>query len=91
MNPALIAVLSLSGLGAGILGLSEGFPLIAGGGFTITVSLQLWTTVQLGPIKERLARMEERQIASDERQSRMEEQVTGRRRPSGHKTPSPFE
>lgn len=51
---------SIFGVGLGVLGFVESAPLVAGGGFAVTVSLQLWTMTKLGPINVRLAVIEER-------------------------------
>ena len=63
MSPAGLAaawIASFTGFGLGILGFVESAPVVAGGGFAITVSLQLWTMTKLGPINVRLAVIEER-------------------------------
>jgi len=80
MNPAYISVSAL-GLGLGALGFMDGMPVLAGSGFAITVGLQLWTTIQLGPIRVRLAVIEEKIARLDD------EVVSRRRRQFDHHTP----
>ena len=82
-GPMLAAwVASLFGVGLGVFGFVESAPLVAGGGFAVTVSLQLWTMTKLGPINVRLAVIEERL-------SKLEDETLPRmhRRPRRHSTP----
>ncbi len=83
MSPAYViaaGIASISGLGLGVVGLFEGMPALAGGGFAVTAALQLWTMGKLEPIRVRLAVLEERI-------SRLEEDISGRRRMHNHNTP----
>jgi len=82
MNPmglVVTSIASISGLSIGLLGIVDGIPIMAGGGFAVTAGLQLWTMGKLGPIHIRLAVIEERL-------NRMED-MTGRRRTNSHPTP----
>lgn len=80
MNPAYViaaGITSISGLSLGVIGLFEGMPALAGGGFAVTAALQLWTMGKLEPIRVRLAVLEERI-------SRLEDDISGNRRSHGH-------
>lgn len=57
---AVASVGSLIGLGAGVLGVVESAPILAGGGIATTMALQIWTLTKLGPINVRIAVIEER-------------------------------
>ncbi len=57
---AVAAVGSLLGLGAGVLGVVESAPLLAGGGIATTMAMQIWTLTKIAPINIRLAVIEER-------------------------------
>lgn len=86
MNPAaaiLGSLASLAGLGVGVLGIVDGMPVLAGGGFALTAALQVWTMGKLGPINVRLAVIEERL-------SKLEDETLPpmHRRPRRHSTPS---
>lgn len=86
MNPAyfsVTAVASAFGIGLGAVGFMDGMPMLAGSGFAITVGLQLWTTIQLGPIRVRLAVIEEK----ISRLERSESESPRRRRSFDHQTP----
>lgn len=75
------SILSVAGMGLGMVGMFESSPLLTGVGFASTVSLQLWTMGKIGPINVRLAVLEERI-------GRIEEDLApNRRRQQRHSTP----
>jgi hypothetical protein len=63
-----------------MLGLVDGIPALAGGGFAVTAGLQLWTMGKLGPVMIRLAVIEERL-------NRIESDLGHRRHGNMHHTP----